>query len=193
LKAKPGEAIADGFSSASVLFADIAGFVQLARSLGPERTVDLLSRLVGAFDELAQKHGVEKIKTIGDAYMVASGVPVARPDHAPALAAMALDMAETARRVSSEAGVPLNVRMGMASGPMMAGVIGSRKFSYDVWGDPVNLASRLENASAPGRVLICPGCRQLLADDFELEPHGTIDIKGVGPQETWFITKRKRS
>ncbi len=192
LKAKPGEAIADGFSSASVLFADIAGFVQLARSLGPERTVDLLSRLVGAFDELAQKHGVEKIKTIGDAYMVASGVPVARPDHAPALAAMALDMADTARRVSSEAGVPLNVRMGMASGPMMAGVIGSRKFSYDVWGDPVNLASRLENASAPGRVLICPGCRQLLADDFELEPHGTIDIKGVGPQETWFITKRKR-
>lgn len=190
LKAKPGEAIADGFPSASVLFADIAGFVALARSLGPVKTVELLSRLVSAFDDLARRHGVEKIKTIGDAYMVASGVPVPRADHAVALADMALDMAAAAKRVSSEVGVPLNLRMGMASGPMMAGVIGTRKFSYDVWGDPVNLASRLESASAPGRVLICPECEQLLKDVFVLEPRGTIDIKGVGPQETWFVVRR---
>lgn len=190
LKIHPGEPIADGFASASVLFADIAGFVSLARELGPERTVDLLSRLVSAFDDLAQKHGVEKIKTIGDAYMVASGVPVPRDDHAVALAAMGLDMIDAARKVSAEAGVPLDVRMGMASGPMMAGVIGTRKFSYDVWGDPVNLASRLESASAPGRILICPGCQVLLKDVFTLESRGTIDIKGVGPQETWFITGR---
>ncbi len=190
LKAEPGRAIADGFASASVLFADIAGFVALARSLGPERTVDLLSRLVGAFDDLAQRHGVEKIKTIGDAYMVASGVPVPRADHAVALAAFALDMTQVAKSISAETGIELNLRMGMASGPMMAGVIGSRKFSYDVWGDPVNLASRLEGASVPGRVLICPACRDLLKDQFELEPHGTIAIKGVGPQETWFIGRR---
>ena len=149
-----------------------------------------MSRLVSAFDDLAQKHGVEKIKTIGDAYMVASGVPVPRDDHAVALAAMGLDMIDAARKVSAEAGVPLDVRMGMASGPMMAGVIGTRKFSYDVWGDPVNLASRLESASAPGRILICPGCQVLLKDVFTLESRGTIDIKGVGPQETWFITGR---
>jgi adenylate cyclase len=193
LKAEPGRAIADGFASASVLFADIAGFVSLARALGPERTVDLLSQLVSAFDDLAQKHGVEKIKTIGDAYMVASGVPIPRDDHAVALASFALDMTEAARRISVETGIELNLRMGMASGPMMAGVIGTRKFSYDVWGDPVNLASRLESASAPGRVLICPGCRDLLKDRFDLEPHGTIEIKGVGPQETWFIGRRKQS
>jgi adenylate cyclase len=191
LKAKPGEAIADGFSSASVLFADIAGFVALARQLGPERTVELLSRLVSAFDDLAQRHGVEKIKTIGDAYMVASGVPVPRADHAAALAAMALDMVETARRVSNESFIPINIRIGMASGPMMAGVIGTRKFSYDVWGDPVNLASRLESASAPGKILVCPGCQILLQDQFILEPHAKLDIKGVGLQDTWFVTGRK--
>jgi adenylate cyclase len=191
LKSNPDETIFDGFASASILFADITGFVGLARSLGPEKTVELLNRIVSAFDALAQRHGVEKIKTIGDAYMVASGVPVPRPDHLQALAAMALDMLEAAKSVSADTGIPINIRIGMASGPMMAGVIGTKKFSYDVWGDPVNLASRLESASTPGRILICPPCRKALENDYTFESRGMIDIKGVGQQEAWYLVGRK--
>lgn len=187
LKSAPDAAIADGFSEASVLFADITGFVAIARSLGPERTVAMLNALVTRFDELAERHGVEKIKTIGDAYMVASGVPEPRDDHAAALARMALDMLGEVRAVARETGIDVNVRAGMASGPMMAGVIGKRKFSYDVWGDAVNLASRLEQASAPGRILVCPRCREALQQDFVLEDRGTIDVKGVGGQACWYL------
>ena len=188
LKAHPKEPIADGFATASVLFADIKGFVSLARTLGPEATVALLNRLVSAFDALAEKHGVEKIKTIGDAYMVASGVPEERADHVEALASMALDMLATAQRIGYETGHAIDIRIGMAAGPMMAGVIGRRKFSYDVWGDPVNIASRLEQASEPGRILICPNCFDALAGLFQLEKRGAIEIKGVGSQETWYVT-----
>jgi len=191
LKAQPGTAIADGFTEASVLFADISGFVAIARNLGPERTVAMLNRLVSRFDELAAKHRVEKIKTIGDAYMVASGVPEPRADHAVALAAMALDMLEAVQDIARELDLPLTVRAGMASGPMMAGIIGKRKFSYDVWGDPVNLASRLEQASKPGRILLCPNCKAALENDFVLEQHGAIEIKGVGAQETWYLNARR--
>lgn len=191
LKSAPGESIADGFSDASVLFADISGFVRMARGLGPERTVALLNRLVSAFDELAQRHGVEKIKTIGDAYMVASGVPIPRTDHAQALAAMALDLVAAVHKISAAENVPISVRVGMAAGPMMAGVIGKNKFSYDVWGDPVNLASRLEQSSIPGRITICPDCFAALNDAFILESRGLIDIKGVGQQEAWFLNGRR--
>ena len=191
LKASPGETIADGFSEASVLFADITGFVSMARGLGPERTVALLNRLVSAFDELAERHGVEKIKTIGDAYMVASGVPIPRQDHAQSLAAMALDLIAAVERASAAENIPLNVRVGMASGPMMAGIIGKNKFSYDVWGDPVNLASRLEQSSVPGFIAICPTCYAALREAFILEPRGMIEIKGVGQQESWYLIGRK--
>lgn len=191
LKAAPGETIADGFSDASVLFADISGFVRLARGLGPEKTVALLNRLVTAFDKLAERHGVEKIKTIGDAYMVASGVPIPRPDHAEALAAMALDLIAAVRAIAMAEKLNLNVRVGMASGPMMAGIIGTNKFSYDVWGDPVNMASRLEQSSELGRITICPACHAALKDSFILQPRGVIDIKGVGPLEAWFLEGRR--
>lgn len=191
LKANPDEPIADSFQSASILFADISGFVRLAHELGPAKTVALLNRLVSAFDALAQLHGVEKIKTIGDAYMVASGVPIARPDHATALASMALDMLAATKAVNEDTGLALNVRIGMASGPMTAGVIGRKKFSYDVWGDPVNLASRLEGQSQPGRILICPSCREALEADFELESRGAIEIKGLGAQEAWFLVRHR--
>lgn len=191
LKSAPGETIADGFADASVLFADISGFVQLARELGPERTVALLNRLVTAFDDLAHRHGVEKIKTIGDAYMVASGVPIHRPDHVQALAGTALDMIAAVRDISAAENLDLGVRVGMASGPMMAGVIGKNKFSYDVWGDPVNMASRLEQASELGRITVCPACHAALQDAFLLQPRGTIDIKGVGKQEAWFLDGRR--
>jgi len=191
LKAAPGQTIADGFTEASVLFADISGFVRLARGLGPEKTVALLNRLVTAFDELAQQHGVEKIKTIGDAYMVASGVPVPRADHAQALAAMALDLVATVRTVAAEENINLNVRIGIAAGPMTAGVIGKNKFSYDVWGDPVNMASRLEQSSEVGRITICPTCYAALKESFILSPRGLIGIKGVGEQEAWFLDGRR--
>lgn len=191
LKEAPGETIADGFSEASAMFADITGFVGMARGLGPEKTVALLNRLVSAFDELADNHGVEKIKTIGDAYMVASGVPVPRKDHLEALASMALDLVEAVQHISKEEKIPISVRVGVASGPMMAGIIGKNKFSYDVWGDPVNLASRLEQSSAPGCIAICPTCAETLQKAFILQPRGSIEIKGVGMQESWYLTGRK--
>jgi len=190
LKAAPGDAIADGFSDASVLFADLSGFVHLARELGPAKTVALLNRLVTAFDELAQRHGVEKIKTIGDAYMVASGVPVPKADHVQALALMALDIIAVVRVVAAAERLDLRVRIGMASGPMTAGIIGRNKFSYDVWGDPVNMASRLEQSSELGRITVCAACQAALKDTFDLSPRGKIDIKGAGLQEAWFLDGR---
>lgn len=190
LKESPGQSISDSFPSASVMFADISGFVALARTLGAEKTVTLLNTIVSTFDDLAQRHGVEKIKTIGDAYMVAAGIPIARADHRHALANMALDMLSAAEAISQETGIAINMRIGMASGPMMAGVIGTRKFSYDVWGDPVNLASRLESASAPGRILVCPDSHKALVEHFIFESRGMIEIKGVGQREAWFLIGR---
>jgi adenylate cyclase len=187
LKANPGALIADSIEEASVMFADISGFVALTRRLGANATVDMLSRLVSEFDALAVRHGVEKIKTIGDAYMVVAGLPEPAPDHTLRLARMGFDMLGTVARYRGESGLEIALRVGMASGPVTAGVIGTRKFSYDVWGDPVNLASRLEGQSTPGRILICPGCRSRLGESFLYEARGPIEIKGIGAQETWFL------
>ncbi len=191
LKAAPNEIIADNFDDASILFADISGFVALARTMGAAQVVDMLNRIVSEFDSLATKHGVEKIKTIGDAYMVASGIPEPTDDHLQRLARMAGDMLKTLENVREETGLPLNMRVGIASGSVMAGVIGTRKFTYDVWGDPVNLAARLENKSRPGRILVCQNCHEKLKPHFDFESRGTIDIKGVGEQETWFLGREK--
>jgi adenylate cyclase len=188
LKARPGEPIADSYRDASVLFADISGFVALARRLGPASVVELLNHMVSEFDALAARHGVEKIKTIGDAYMAVAGVPEPAPDHAQRLVRLALDMLATVERVKVARDIDLRMRVGIASGPVLAGVIGTRKFSFDVWGDPVNLAARLERLSMPGRIHVCPTCRERLASEFELESRGAIEIRGLGTQETWFIT-----
>ncbi len=187
LKANPGALIADSIDDAAVMFADISGFVALTRRLGANATVDMLSRIVSDFDALAVRHGVEKIKTIGDAYMVVAGLPEPVPDHTARLARMGLSMLDTVARIRNESGLNLNLRIGMASGPVTAGVIGTRKFSYDVWGDPVNLASRLEGQSSPGRILICPGCHAKLGEDFVYEARGPIEIKGIGAQEAWYL------
>lgn len=191
LKAKPGELIADSYDEASVLFADISGFVALARRLGPDRIVELLNRIVSEFDTLAARHGVEKIKTIGDAYMAVAGLPERSADHTERLARMALDMLATVERVRNETDLALHMRVGMASGPVISGVIGTRKFSFDVWGDAVNLAARLENLGATGRIHVCPTCRERLEAAFVLEPRGLTEIKGVGQRETWFLTGPK--
>ncbi|MBA4130398.1 MAG: adenylate/guanylate cyclase domain-containing protein [Hyphomicrobium sp.] len=187
LKAKPDAIIADQFTDASVLFADISGFVALARSLGSAKTVALLNEIVTEFDGLAKAHGVEKIKTIGDAYMVAAGIPEPCDDHLLRLARMGVSMLSTVERIASERDLPLSMRVGLASGPVMAGVIGKQKFSYDVWGDAVNLAARLENLSQPGRILVCPRCKKLLESAFQFESRGEVDIKGLGRREVFFL------
>jgi adenylate cyclase len=170
-----------------VLFADLKGFVPLAKTLGPERTVGLLNEMMRSFDRLAVQHGVEKIKTIGDAYMVAAGVPEPVADHAPRLARMSLAMLQATDELAAAFGVPLNLRIGIASGPVMAGVIGAKRLTYDVWGDTVNLASRLEGQSTPGRVLVAKATKARLDGLFQLEPRGALDIKGLGEEEAWLL------
>jgi adenylate cyclase len=189
LKAAPGATIADTFEEASVLFADLKGFVALAKSLGPARTVEFLNRLMTEFDALAVRHGVEKIKTIGDAYMVASGVPQPTPDHAERLARMARDMLAAIERAATETGRPLAMRIGIASGPVMAGVIGAKRLTYDVWGDTVNLAARLENTGEPGRLHVSARTKALLEADYTLESRGQIDIRGLGSEQTWYLAE----
>lgn len=187
LKAKPGTIVADSFDDASIMFADISGFVALAIRLGAERTVSLLNTIVTDFDALADKHDVEKIKTIGDAYMVASGLPERSDDHTGRLLAMGFDMLDTIERIRREHDLDIAVRIGMATGPVMAGVIGRKKFSYDIWGDAVNLASRLEGQSKPGSILVCARTRARLGDAFAFDSRGLVAIKGAGEQEVFFV------
>jgi len=191
LKEHPHATIANEFDEASVLFADIKGFVSLAKDLGPARTVALLNTIVRAFDELADRWGVEKIKTIGDAYMAAAGLPVPVADHADRIARMALDMIEAADRISSEHKVDIALRIGIASGPVLAGVIGAKRLIYDVWGNTVNLASRLENLSHPHGILISELTQMRLGDGYRLKPNGSVDVKGYGLVHTWFIEGRE--
>jgi adenylate cyclase len=192
LRERPDEPIADAFSDASILFSDIEGFVPLSKSLGAERTVALLNELMRRFDALADNYGVEKIKTIGDSYMAVAGLPQPAIDHADRLAHMALDMLDQKDAVAARFGVNIRMRIGIASGPVMAGIIGSRKFSYDVWGDAVNLAARLESSGEPERVQLSREALRALTS-FDCERRGEIEIKGVGPLETWFLLHRRPS
>ena len=187
LKQETNATIANEFAEASVLFADVQGFVSIAKRLGPARTVELLNTMVRAFDDLAEVWGVEKIKTIGDAYMAAAGLPVLAPDHAERVTGMALAMIDTAQRVGPENGVTIDLRIGIASGPVLAGVIGAKRLIYDVWGDTVNLASRLEGHSQANRILVSHLTQERLRGHYELEPHGLVEIKGYGTVQTWFL------
>ena len=187
LKARPGERVADAVPDASVLFSDLVGFTQLAKELGAERTVGLLDAIVTAFDRLAAAHGVEKVKTIGDGYMAVSGVSSPTPDHLDRLARMALQMPPLVARLSAEHGVDLKIRIGIGGGPVMAGVIGADKFSYDVWGETVNLAARLESHGVPGEIQVTRALSLSLGDRFHFERRGPIEVKGVGVIETWLL------
>ena len=178
--------IADHFEDASILFADVVDFTPLSSRLDAREVVEFLDRLFTSFDELVDRYEVEKIKTIGDCYMVAAGVPRRRPDHAHALAGLALEMRECAKSCLPDgANHNLPLRIGISSGPVVAGVIGRRRFLYDLWGDTVNMASRMESHGTPDTIQITRSTFELLRDDFELESTGLVEVKGKGEIETW--------
>lgn len=183
--------IAEGFPSVTVLFADLVGFTELSARLAPEELVQVLNQIFSEFDELAQRYGVEKIKTIGDAYMVACGLPEARDDHAEVVAELALEMRRTLARVSAATGYPLQARIGINTGPVVAGVIGKRKFIYDLWGDAVNTASRMESHGIPGEIQVTATVRERLEARYELKPRGTLTVKGKGEMEVWLLVGRR--
>jgi adenylate cyclase len=188
LKAQ-AQPIADQFGAASILFADVVDFTPWSERLPPAEVVGYLDQLFSRFDELAERHGLEKIKTIGDCYIVAAGVPTPRPDHARALALMAIDMLEAMRTHDGIRHLGHELRIGINSGPVVAGVIGRKRFLYDLWGDAVNTASRMESHGTAGRIQITRATYELLADEFDCEPRGPIAVKGKGEIEAWYLIR----
>jgi len=188
---KQGEAvIADRFQEVTVLFVDLVDFTRSSDRSTPERVVQVLDDLFTAFDRLAERHGLEKIKTIGDAYMAVGGLPEPRPDHAEAVAEMALALREETARHRDPSGQPLALRIGIDTGPVVAGVIGTTKFSYDLWGDTVNTASRMESSGVPGCIQVTERTYRRLRDGYRFERRGPIQIKGKGELVTWFLVGR---
>ena len=185
LKKQPG-IIADHFTGATILFADVVNFTPMSARLSPTELVDLLNKVFSQFDALVEKHGVEKIKTIGDCYMVASGVPRPRSDHAHVLTRLALEMRDFVNRHEFH-GAKISLRIGLNSGPVVAGVIGRKKFIYDLWGDAVNTASRMESHGSSGVIQITRATYDLIKDSFACEPLGTLDVKGKGEMEVWQV------
>ena len=183
--------IADHLSDVTILFADLIGFTALSSQLSARDVVRLLNGLFSEFDRLALSFGVEKIKTVGDAYMLAGGVPEPRRDNAHAVADTALAMLETVKRTNYDLPIPLQMRFGMHSGDVVAGIIGTHKFVYDIWGDAVNIASRMESHGMPNRIQISAATRLHIHEHFQLEPHGCVDIKGKGPMETFILLGRR--
>jgi class 3 adenylate cyclase/HAMP domain-containing protein len=185
------EMIAEVFPEVTVFFSDIIGFTDLSAKIGPHATVSMLNELFGKFDELAEKHGVEKIKTIGDSYMVVGGVPHRDPLHCQHIAEFALEALEFVREFSKGFDFPIQMRMGVHTGTVAAGVLGKKKFSYDLWGDVVNVASRFESTSSPDRIHVSEAVRVRLSDDFTFLDSGTVDLKGKGVVRSYFLLGRK--
>jgi class 3 adenylate cyclase len=188
-----GGVIADASSDVTVLFADIVGFTPLSERLSPSEVVALLDGVFAGWDALAARHGVEKIKTIGDAYMVAGGIPLPRDDHAEAIADMALAMGREIERCAADNGMPLRVRIGIDTGPVVAGVIGRAKFIYDLWGDTVNTASRMESHAQPGTIQVTERAYERLRSRYELRRRGIVDVKGKGPMTTYLLLGANRA
>jgi guanylate cyclase len=186
LKAATGS-IADHFDSVSVIFADVVNFTPLARRLPPAEVVGILDELFSRFDTLVERHGLEKIKTIGDAYMAAAGVPDPHPDHATRAARLALDIRDAVATSTAACQLGLELRIGINSGPVVAGVIGTKRFLYDLWGDAVNTASRMTAHSTPGEIQITRTTYDLVKEEFVCTPRGTIAVKGQGEMETWYL------
>jgi adenylate cyclase len=189
---KQGEKnIAEHFPECTVLFSDLVGFSRLATKTPPAELVEILNTIFSAFDQLADQHGLDKIKTIGDAYMLVGGVPNPRPDHAEAVASMALEMREAMKTMHSRTGYLLQMRIGIHSGPVVAGIIGTRKFSYDLWGETVNIASRLESLGRPGCILVSQATYELLKDKFTFSSTGLQDAKGIGQIQVYLLEGKK--
>jgi class 3 adenylate cyclase len=185
---KSGERIADGYNCISVLFADIVGFTAAARQAGPEATVGMLNRFFSVADELAQRLGCEKIKTIGDCVMAAAGLPEPSSSHAETLARYALDLRETMEG-EAFAGAPLKLRIGIHSGPAVAGVIGRSRFAYDLWGDTVNVASRIQHAAKPDEIQLSNATRELLGANFSCTAAGEVETRGAGQVGVWRLDR----
>jgi guanylate cyclase len=185
--------IANHYEEASVLFADMVGFTPLSAQLPPVEMVELLNEVFSFFDSLLDKYGVEKIRTIGDSYMVASGVPRGRSDHAQPLVRMALEMRDYISTHRFRNNQYVKFRIGINSGSMIAGVIGRRKFVYDVWGDAVNIASRMESHGLGGAVQITQTTYELIKDEFVCEPRGSVNVKGKGEMEVWLVISAKEN
>ncbi len=183
----PGQTIAEHFDAVTVLFADVVGFTPLSVELAPRAMVELLNEVFSYFDVLVEKYDLEKIRTIGDNYMVVAGAPRRRPDHAQAIARLALGMLGFTEVCENPSARRLQFRIGINSGPAVAGVIGHTKFHYDLWGDAVNTASRMESHGEPGKIQIAPPAWELLKDEFICQPRGMLEIKGKGEMETWFL------
>lgn len=182
--------IANRFESATVLFADIVGFTSLSEKMPPEKLTHILNLIFSMFDFLADKYGLEKIKTIGDAYMVAGGIPTQNKDHVEAVADMALEMLEELTRFNIENGQFFTIRIGIHSGPLVAGVIGTKKFTYDVWGDTVNTASRMESHGISGKIQVSQQVYEILKNKYKFEERGIINIKGKGEMKTYLLQGR---
>lgn len=183
--------IADHFTNVTVLFADIVNFTTFSAQVTPYQLVSNLNQIFSAFDYLVEQYGLEKIKTYGDAYMAVGGLPTPRPDHAHAIAELALAMQETIQDFQDHTGEPFSLRIGINTGPVVAGVIGTKKFSYDLWGDTVNIASRMESEGIPGKIQVTDSTHTALQSKYLLEPRGTISIKGRGSMMTYWLTSRK--
>ncbi|NET38469.1 MAG: adenylate/guanylate cyclase domain-containing protein [Cyanothece sp. SIO1E1] len=183
-------AIAEQFDQVTILFADIVAFTPLACRIPPPELVKLLNQIFSTFDHLAECHGLEKIKTIGDAYMAVGGLPIPRPDHAEAAAEMALDMRQAITRFQRDNGEPFQLRVGISTGPVVAGVIGLKKFIYDLWGDAVNVASRMEAQGMADKIQVTTETYQCLKDKYHFQSRGVIKIKGKGEMTTYWLTGR---
>jgi class 3 adenylate cyclase len=184
------DTIADSFNSVTILFADIVDFTRLSSQVSPVELVEILNYIFSAFDELAEKHQLEKIKTIGDAYMVVGGIPEPRIDHAEAIAEMALDMQAEILKINQKSQQNFSMRIGINSGEVVAGVIGKKKFIYDLWGDAVNTASRMESHGVPNAIHVTIDTYNLLADKYLFEERGVIEVKGQGEIQTYFLKDR---
>jgi class 3 adenylate cyclase len=179
--------IYDFHPSATILFSDEVGFTSMTKEMQPERLVRMINQLFSEFDNLCEHHGIEKIKTIGDAYMAVCGVPSAVENHAEQASRMALDMLRVHTDMMQSQDINLRIRIGLHSGPVVAGVIGSKKYAYDLWGDAVNVASRMESTGMPDCVQISEATRNLLPEHFQVESRGSVEIKGRGKMDTYFL------